>query len=253
MDKILLFFAENKDALTAIGIILTFLVSATSLYFSIRNNKAVHYVNSVTKNRIEWIEKLRNMVAEYASLINIEQNNFYNFKDEEGSEKVGRSIAYVREMSAKIRLMLNPLDCYDKKIIKIIEKLEQEFCIYYDKAFQCETDEENCISETKEMLEIKEESHDDILELFRLVHIYLKSEWNRVKYESQGKIYEKATQEFDIWELEQKYEKLDYRNDVWKRSCIDLKAKCRRIKDSAGFAWIIFFSTIIVSIICIIA
>lgn len=49
MNKILQFFSENKDALTSIGILLTFLISSISLYFSVRNNKAVHYVNAVTK------------------------------------------------------------------------------------------------------------------------------------------------------------------------------------------------------------
>ena len=43
MNKMLQFFSENKDALTSIGILLTFLISSISLYFSVRNNKAVHY------------------------------------------------------------------------------------------------------------------------------------------------------------------------------------------------------------------
>ena len=55
MNKMLQFFSENKDAITGIGIILTFLISSISLYYSIRNNKAVHYVNSITKSRIDWI------------------------------------------------------------------------------------------------------------------------------------------------------------------------------------------------------
>lgn len=63
MNEILQFFEDNKDALTAIGIILTFGVSIIS-FFSVRNNKAVHYVNSITKSRIEWIQKLRKTVAD---------------------------------------------------------------------------------------------------------------------------------------------------------------------------------------------
>ena len=37
MDELLILFSKNKDALTAIGIILTFLTSSISLYFSVRN------------------------------------------------------------------------------------------------------------------------------------------------------------------------------------------------------------------------
>lgn len=62
MNKILQFFSENKDALTSIGILLTFLISSISLYFSVRNNKAVHYVNAVTKNRVEWLYKFREYI-----------------------------------------------------------------------------------------------------------------------------------------------------------------------------------------------
>lgn len=69
MDKILHFFSENKDAITGIGIILTFLISSISLYYSIRNNKAVHYVNSITKSRIDWIQKVRDNISWNCSII----------------------------------------------------------------------------------------------------------------------------------------------------------------------------------------
>ncbi len=62
MNKMLQFFSENKAALTSIGILLTFLISSISLYFSVRNNKAVHYVNAVTKNRVEWLYKFREYI-----------------------------------------------------------------------------------------------------------------------------------------------------------------------------------------------
>ena len=72
MDELLILFSKNKDALTAIGIILTFLTSSISLYFSVRNNKAVHYVNAVTKNRVEWIDKLRESISTFLALLNTE-------------------------------------------------------------------------------------------------------------------------------------------------------------------------------------
>lgn len=69
---ILKFFNENIDALTAIGIILTFLVSIISLYFSVKNNKAVHYVNTITSSRIEWINQLRDLASEYIKVCSVE-------------------------------------------------------------------------------------------------------------------------------------------------------------------------------------
>ncbi len=53
LDNILEIFKNNKDAITAVGILLTFIISLVSLWFTVKNNKAVHYVNSVTKNRVD--------------------------------------------------------------------------------------------------------------------------------------------------------------------------------------------------------
>ena len=66
------FFSENKDALTSIVILLTFLISSISLYFSVRNNKAVHYVNAVTQNRVEWLYKFREYISALISTTTIE-------------------------------------------------------------------------------------------------------------------------------------------------------------------------------------
>ena len=72
MNKMLQFFSENKDALTSIGILLTFLISSISLYFSVRNNKAVHYVNAVTQNRVEWLYKFREYISDLISTTTID-------------------------------------------------------------------------------------------------------------------------------------------------------------------------------------
>ena len=77
MENLLQFFSRNKDALLAIGVLLTFFVSIISLYFSVRNNKAVHYVNSITKSRIEWIQKIRDTVSVFISKTNVYNNAYY--------------------------------------------------------------------------------------------------------------------------------------------------------------------------------
>lgn len=54
-----LFELETQYKVTLVGIVITAIVSIASLYFSVKNNKAVHYVNAVTQNRVEWISSLR--------------------------------------------------------------------------------------------------------------------------------------------------------------------------------------------------
>ena len=298
MYKILEFFSDNKDALTAIGIILTFLASIISLYFSVRNNKAVHYVNSVTKSRIEWIDKLRVLSVDFCNACDL--NGYKEILCKNQTPNI-ENIDNIKKSSMQIKLMLNYSDELDAKIIKVMDKLEKLTSIFYD-IFECINhylDEDGHIDYDRYSIQnlydkeiyvqdfierfckwkniqidelsfynrqsvikecIKKIKLDDILwkelninfvadsdsvlrdieyniRLFtKYIQIYLKAEWNRVKYESQGKTYEKATQIFDVWELEQKYDNPNYKNNVWKRFCINTKAKIRRIYKSSGFS-----------------
>lgn len=243
MDKVLQFFSANKDALTAIGIILTFSVSAISLYFSVRNNKAVHYVNSITKSRIEWIQRLRSVVSEFISMTNVYNNVYYNGD----YDKSGEHLSKCQELCSEIKLLLNCCDKRDKEICVLADTILENHRKYCDMTHNMEVDEDGYFIEGTDSEKIKDIIEKDIDILVKKLHIYLKSEWNRVKYESQGKTYEKETQEFDIMELEQKYENPEYKNDVWKRFCIDIKAKARRVWHSSGF--VVFVLCILIFIL----
>lgn len=202
MDELLAFFSDNKDALTAIGIILTFSVSVISLYFSIRNNKAVHYVNSVTKSRIEWIDNVRNAVAEFISKTNVYNNAYYR----KNYDKSGEHLSECQELCTRIKLLLNGCDRRDREICELVDRILENHRKYCDAVHIMEVDEDGYFLEGEGSKALKVKIEADISRLVRSLHIYLKSEWNRVKYESQGKTYEKETQEFDVLELEQKYD-----------------------------------------------
>ena len=112
MNKMLQFFSENKAALTSIGILLTFLISSISLYFSVRNNKAVHYVNAVTKNRVEWLYKFREYISALISTTTIE-NAELDAKDlDEYRKHMGR----IEKLKYLIHMHLNFSDNIDGKI-----------------------------------------------------------------------------------------------------------------------------------------
>lgn len=304
------FELETQYKITLIGVFATAIMSAISLYFSVRNNRAVHYVNSVTKSRAEWIQELRNLISDFIAIVSTRENKVFIHGDDE-------IIAYNEKLdkySTKIKLLLNYTGKLDKKIIEDVEYIKGLSCDLYSYLYLVEEllDENLSVKQKDEIItssevgkkylcdfiiscghEIKKSEKFDLLEGWRIknlikemrergeiaddsdwvagvslqvieikelieklvkkltkeVHIYLKAEWNRVKYESQGKTYEKETQEFDIWELEQKYDNPDYKNNVWKRFCINSKAKIRRIYNSAEFAVIIFLVGIVVLII----
>ena len=139
MNKILQLFSENKDALTSIGILLTFFISSISLYFSVRNNKAVHYVNAVTKNRVEWLYKFREYISALISTTTIE-NAELDAKDlDEYREHMGR----IEKLKYLIHMHLNFSDNIDGKIDGCVEKLVSyykglfELCAYCRESY-CE-------------------------------------------------------------------------------------------------------------------
>lgn len=310
MNKIFFFFSTNKDALTAIGIILTFLASIISLYFSVKNNKAVHYVNSITKSRIEWIGQLRNLSVEFCNACDLGK---YRELIHEDYTIDTENIDKIKRTSMQIKLMLNFSDDLDNRIIKIMNDLQsltlicydiidcinrylteddhidlerysiqnlydkevyvQEFIIRFCKWNNIPVGDVNFINR-KSVVEkcLKKIKENDILwkeleinfikdmentqfnidhkmnQFKKYVQIYLKSEWNRVKYESQGKKYEKETQEFDLMELNKKYDNPDYENEVWKRFFINIKAKCKRLLKTPGFILILLGIVIIMII-----
>lgn len=255
MDEILQFFNDNKDALTAIGIILTFLVSIVSLYFSIRNNRAVHYVNAVTKSRVEWIEKLRVNIAQFIVLTRTDDMTTYSQTVKEMAKRdMSSKIDAVKQLGTEIKLQLNFCGKLDRVLIEYIDiqMLTYEYiCIRVSKLAlsQLKNQGNEFFIVNEDISNIEDEIKNNAENIEKYTQIYLKAEWNRVKYESQGKTYEKATQEFDVDELEEKYNNPNYKNDVWKRFCINLKAKILRIWNSAGFS--VFL--VVVCIICIIA
>lgn len=229
VNNIFNFFEENEEAVTSLGILLTFLVSSISLYFSTRNNKAIHYVNSVTKSRIEWIQHFRNTVAEFIANTNI-HNNIYCKKE---SETIGIHLLKCQQLCSEIKLLLNYCDQKDKEIIQLCEKILDKNRKYCNEFLTSTSESElttNTTTNNKATVleQYREEVEENIELLSKQVQIYLKTEWNRVKYESQGKIYEKDTQRFDYIEFKNKYENPSYKSRVWKRFSINFKAKIKR-------------------------
>lgn len=210
MQNVLQFFNENKDVLLAIAVSLTFLASISSLYFSVRNNKAVHYVNSITKSRIDWIQKVRDTVSAFISKTNVYNNAYYSGD----YDKSGEHLSECQKLCIEIKLLLNCCDKRDKEICKLVDDILENHRRYYDSVHNMEVDKKGYFIEGEEEEEIKKQIEKNIDELVKKLHIYLKAEWNRIKYESQGKKYEKETREFDIFELEQKYDNPDYVSDI---------------------------------------
>ncbi len=251
MEAIFVYLTTNKDAFTVMGVLLTLVISSISLWFSVKNNKAVHYVNSVTKNRVEWIDKLRKNIAEFISLLDTQDlTDTFVEMDDFVKYPFGEKLSRLNQIGTEIKLMLNFSDEYDRKIMDKIELIIINYKNLFVKIQRniLENEKNKALIFTPNSEVLKKQKLIESLseELLSDMQIYLKSEWNRVKYESRGKNYEKETQLFDLEELIAKKSNADYKNNTWKRFCKNTKAKVKRLWSSHQC------SVIIIVIACII-
>ncbi len=245
MQGIIEWLKLYKDSIYAIGIILTFATTLLSAYMTFKNNKAIHYVNSITKNRVEWINKLRDSIADFIAHTNI-YNNVYYKKD---YVKSGQHLAECQKICTKIKLLLNCCDKRDNEIVLLTERILENFRKYIDEMHDMDTTEKGFFIETNESRKYKQNVEQDIKKLTEKVQVYLKSEWNRVKYESQGKIYKKDVQEFDYIELEHQYQNPEYKTRKSKRIFVETKCKLKTIFTNpfTYVVLILFFALVLIA------
>lgn len=264
------FWIENKDAITTIGVLLTILVSLISLYFTVRNNKAIHYVNSITKNRLEWMYKFKDYLSEFVKMTASHEHKNYI----EGPEKISNHFDELAKLVFTIEMHLNFKGEIDQKIINLINEIvEIEHVSYFytkyasyinereiikgivkriDESEGVTKDEmDEMLSRNKDMLLYIENNtymknfvekkftngksissiQDSYIELMNVyfsvleyglkatditqrlfvklqkeVRVYLKFEWNRIKFEAKGRKYSIRKQMKDLKQLYSEYD-----------------------------------------------
>ncbi|MDP1656686.1 MAG: hypothetical protein Q8K91_01225 [Hylemonella sp.] len=109
---------EAKDYVLAAGVVVTFLLGVWNALINHRINKRTTFVNTVTSQRIKWIEQLRQDIGAYCGLA-------YHWSHSEMSGKPGEAelLKELDRLRHVIRLRLNPLGEHDRKIETLIEEI----------------------------------------------------------------------------------------------------------------------------------
>jgi hypothetical protein len=173
-----------------IGVILTFMASIISIYFTRKNVKTSKYIDTITSERIKWIEKVRTEIAdllaemqEYLRLryLIVSKNIQFDFDKQKDIEvlieefhKINETSELEREISKiskvdlikKLQTLKLRLNCSDdKEIIDILD--------FYILIVSQECDRQQSIN-----------GWDKLSRLVELTQIMLKKEWEKVKNET---------------------------------------------------------------------
>lgn len=157
---------ETKDIVYAVGIGLTFILGIWSLINSYLQTRKTSFINTVTKQRIEWIEQIRQDIAKFCGL-----TYTWSFSCLEGKPEEQNILLQIDHLRHVIKLRLNPDGTADKKIAVLVDKIPD-------------------LTRKSQHEELKKA----IRELISETQAMLKAEWEKVKEESEkGNISRKRT------------------------------------------------------------
>jgi len=97
------------------GIIVTFLLSIFELFHNRSLHKKTIYINTVTAERIKWIEGLRNNISEFCGL------TLHWIKTRIDKSKEQEILERIDILRTKIKLQINPHEQSHKEIINLID------------------------------------------------------------------------------------------------------------------------------------
>jgi hypothetical protein len=146
-----------KDVFFSLGIILTFLLGVWNIVNNYRASRRTAFINTVTAERVKWIERLRENISVFCGL-----TYTWSASRMEGQPEEPEILKQIDKLRHLIRLQLNPYDSRDKQIEELVGKIP-------------ELTHETKIDQLKITLN----------ELVVVTQHLLKNEWEKVKEESK--------------------------------------------------------------------
>ena len=148
---------EPKDYILGAGVIVTLMLGVWNMIANVRASRRTMFINTVTSQRVKWIEQLRQDISTFCGL-----THTWCFSALEGKPQAHEVLKEIDRLRHVIRLRLNPSGTHDQKIESLIEqvpKLTHE-------------------TQRKELLKALED-------LTLTTQLLLKEEWEKVKAESK--------------------------------------------------------------------
>ena len=148
---------EAKDFVLAAGVAVTLGLGIWNAVVNRSVSKRTTFINTVTSQRIIWIEQLRQDIGAFCGL-----TYHWSHSDVEGKPEEGDMLKEIDRLRHVIRLRLNPKGEHDKTIESLIEKIPR---------LTGQEDQVKLVAALERMT--------------RTAQLLLKEEWDKVKRESE--------------------------------------------------------------------
>ncbi|PXX95910.1 hypothetical protein [Halomonas sp. LBP4] len=109
---------EPKDIAYAVGIFLTFAIGVWNLVQNYRNTRRTNFINTVTSQRVKWIEQLRQDISTFSGL-----TYTWSASNMEGKPQEPEMVREIDRLRHVIRLRLNPRGKHDSRIETLLEEI----------------------------------------------------------------------------------------------------------------------------------
>lgn len=195
-------FPSWELVVALVSIISGTVISVWSIVNGNRNLKKNSFNNIVSTNRVEWMQKLKSLVSEYTSKIAFNELREFPVSESKLYDEIVKT-------STAIKLHLNFHGKADKEIIGLIDEANKSFEQLLLLIKKSKSGEVVITKKVIANLDGSSEIHSKRLRqseslLVILVQIYLKVEWERVKFEA-------GNDKIDKFDFDSKY--LEYKKD----------------------------------------
>jgi hypothetical protein len=103
------------------GLLLTFLLGIWNLVCNFRNNKRTTFINTVTSERIKWIQNTRDVISTLCG-----RSYYWLMTQDEISQEESNDVRKeIDKLRMLVKLQLNPKSDKDAKIISLIDEMPQ--------------------------------------------------------------------------------------------------------------------------------
>jgi hypothetical protein len=151
---------ETKDLAAFTGILATLSLGIYNAIQNYRSSQRTSFINTVTSERVKWIEKLRQSISSFCGAV-----HYWRFSTTRGGAEERQKIEEIDILRHLIVLQLSPTGTIDRDIQALVGKL---------------------VSITGEHIEMSPRDFREILDqLTKKTQELLKAEWEKVKAESR--------------------------------------------------------------------